>query len=77
VASSLRELTRDRAGVRVGRRSDRSVEAMLAVNGAVFARGVVSAVGRGRASQSLVSLRGCSAAGAWLCAGAESEGEGE
>lgn len=66
VASSLRELTRDLAGVRVGRRSDRSVEAMWAVNGAVFARGVVSAVGRGEASQSLVSLRGCGAAGAWL-----------
>jgi hypothetical protein len=47
VASSLRELTRDLAGVRVGRRSDRSVEAMLAVNGAVFARGVVSAVQSG------------------------------
>jgi hypothetical protein len=45
VASSLRELTRDLAGVRVGRRS--SVEAMMAVNGAVFARGVVSAVQSG------------------------------
>lgn len=38
VASSLRELTRDLAGVRVGRRSDRSVEAMLAVNGARCSR---------------------------------------
>jgi hypothetical protein len=36
---------------------------------------VVSAVGRDEASQSLVSLRGCSAAGAWLCAGTESEVE--
>jgi hypothetical protein len=34
-------LTRDLAGVRVGRRNDRSVDAMSAVNGAVFARGVV------------------------------------
>lgn len=37
VASSLRELTRDLAGVRVGRRGDSSVEAILAANGAMVA----------------------------------------
>lgn len=40
VASSLRELTRDLAGVRVGRRGDSSVEAILAANGAMIASAV-------------------------------------
>ena len=56
MASSVRELTRDLAGVRVGRRCDTSVEAMLAANGAVIACGVSCFGGDGKCSRGEVRL---------------------
>lgn len=78
VASSLREFTRDLAGVRVGRRGESSVEAIVkerrGVCGAVSVVVSRAAVGTGEASQSGVSRRRCCAARAWLCGVAEEGG---
>jgi hypothetical protein len=75
VVGSRRVLTRDLAGVRVGRRGDCSVKAMLTAEGAMVSRMVwyrkwcyKLQVGTG-ASLWCVSRRRCCTARAWLCAG--------
>ena len=77
VASSGRELTRDLAGVRVGRRGDISVEAMVVAEVVLIAcaevvlRDVV--VERGEASLwwwCVLRRRCCACGRAWLCADA-------